>query len=108
MNRSFFFNELIPEYEKQKKILNWNLNKKKKQIENEYDFSDFSEEKKKQFLAPKYKKLENQYSAAKNNIKYLKKELKRAVERDGVNNIVESMKKHGIYEEVMDEKQKKM
>lgn len=101
MSRSLKFNELIPEYEKQKKILNWDLNKKKKQIEKEYDFSDFSEEKKNQFLASKYKALEEQYAAAKNNIEYLKNELKRATERDGVNNIVESMKKHDIYDEIM-------
>lgn len=101
MNRSLKFNELIPEYEKQKKILNWDLNKKKKQIEKEYDFSDTSEEKKNQFLAPRYKDLEEQYAAAKNNIEYLKNELKRATERDGVNNIVESMKNHDIYDEIM-------
>lgn len=101
MSRSLSFNELIPEYEKQKKILKWDLNKKKMQLENEYDFSDISEEKKNQFLAPKYKDLENQYAAAKDNIEYIKNQLKRSTERDGVNNVVEMMKKHGIYDEVM-------
>lgn len=104
MSRSLKFNELIPEYEKQKKILNWDINKKKKEIERKYDFSDFSEEKKNKFLEPKFIDLENQYQAASDNIEYIKNRLKIAMERDGVNDVIEKMKKHGIYEEVKEEK----
>lgn len=101
MSRTLNFNELIPEYEKQKKILNWDINKKKKEIEKKYDFSDFSEEEKNKFLEPKFIDLENQYQAASDNIEYIKNELKRAMERDGVNDVIEKMKKHGIFDEVM-------
>ncbi len=106
MSRSITVNNGIEEYKRQKKILNWDLEKLKKKIEKEYDFSDMSEEKKNNFLKSKFENLENQYNAAKDNIEYIKKQLVQISDKDGVNNIIAKMKKAGIYEEIMGKSEK--
>lgn len=96
----------INEYKKQKQILKWDLEKKKRKIENEYDLSDMTEEKKNLFLKPKFENLENKFNAAKENVEYIKNRLRILADKDGVNNIIKKMKTAGIYDEVMEETEK--